>query len=263
MVAITRRQFIKIAGLTGAGFGAAVLLYGYAAPTSTVFGASYSGTRTKDKFVALTFDDGPNEPYTSQVLDILDQFGVKATFFLVGKNVELEPATAQATLSRGHVIGNHTYSHNANHALTSEGEHDIARAERVIHETLGVYPHLYRPPHGKKSPWEMDYTRKHGLAEIEWDISQNDQHRDLDFGKPDPTQFSQAIIEKVSDRSERGSVILLHDGFGTQHGTVKANKSLTVAALPLILEGLQKQGCVFVTVTELLKIEPYTTNFSF
>jgi len=258
---LTRREFLKVAAMASAGVGAAVLVYGYAAPTSTVFGESYSGTNRKSKLVALTFDDGPNEPYTSQVLDTLGQYGVKATFFLVGENVELYPASAQSALARGHVIGNHTYSHNANHALSAEGEHDIAKAEEVIFSKVGVYPRLYRPPHGKKTPWEMAYCKRHGLVEIEWDISQNDQHRELDFGKPDPSQFAKSIIEKVGDRDNRGSIILLHDGYGIQHGTKASNKSLTVAAVPIIIENLQTQGYTFVTVPELLNVISYNSKF--
>ena len=129
---------------------------GYVIPTSPVFGKVYYKGTEHDKVVALTFDDGPNEPYTSEVLDTLDGYNIKGTFFVVGKNVELYSETAKRMVAEGHVLGNHSYSHNANHALTDYGAKDLTMAEKAIFDTVGVKPHLYRPPHGKKSPWELE-----------------------------------------------------------------------------------------------------------
>ena len=95
-----------------------LITYGYVIPTSPVFGKVYYRATEHDKVVALTFDDGPNEPYTSEILDVLDSYNIKGTFFVVGKNVELYPETAKRMIAEGHVLGNHSYSHNANHALT-------------------------------------------------------------------------------------------------------------------------------------------------
>ena len=230
-----------------------VLLYGYYVPTSQVFGKVYYEERTPQKVVALTFDDGPNEPYTSEILDILNHYHIEATFFVVGKNVELCPDTAKRIVSEGHVLENHSYSHNPNHALTDEGYHDVKLAQGVISNIVGVTPHLYRPPHGRKSPWELHSLSHEKLTEVIWSVAANDQHVIAYFGEPSPDIFAKEII----DKAKPGGIILLHDGYGTNHGDAKSDKSLTVRALPQIIEGLQKQGYCFVTVPELLGISAY------
>jgi peptidoglycan/xylan/chitin deacetylase (PgdA/CDA1 family) len=231
----------------------AFIAYGYFIPTSPVFGKVYYEGSSKEKVVALTFDDGPNEPYTSQVLDILDENNIKATFFLIGENVQLYPDAARRILADGDVVGNHSYSHNANHALTEYGARDLIHAEDIIADTLGVVPHLYRPPHGKKSPWELIAIHKEGLIEVTWTVSANDQHEFAFIGKPTPEQFAHEIVS----HTHPGAIILLHDGYGTTHDTSKADRSFTVAALPLIIEQLRAEGYRFVTVPQLLGVSAY------
>lgn len=226
----------------------AVLFYGYIAPGAQVFGKVYSASKTSDKVVALTFDDGLNEPYTSQILDILDSYGVKATFFAIGKNVELYPETARRIIAEGNVLGNHTYSHNANHALIAGSYKDIELAQEVIFKVAGVKPHLCRPPHGKKSPWELQFLKQEKLMEVTWSVFANDQHALAYLGKPSPETFTKEIVSKVKP----GKIILLHDGYGLNHGDVKSDKSLTVEALPMIIEELQRQGYKFVAFLNCL-----------
>ena len=227
--------------------------YGYFEPTSPVFGKVYYGKNTKNKVIALTFDDGPNEPYTSQILDILSSNSIKATFFVIGENVQHDPTSAEKIMADGNVLGNHSYSHDANHALTEFGAKDLEKAEEVINNTLGVRPYLYRPPHGKKSPWELEAVKKLGMIEITWNVSANDQHVFAIFGKPTPNEFAEEIVKEAKP----GSIILLHDGFGTLHDTPKADRSLTVKALPIIIEQLKAEGYSFVTVPQLLHVPAY------
>ncbi|MCR4394373.1 MAG: polysaccharide deacetylase family protein, partial [Dehalococcoidales bacterium] len=172
-----------------------------------IFGKVYTRAFASTKEIALTFDDGPNEPYTSQILDVLKAENVQATFFLIGKNVELYPDVARRIVAEGHVIGNHTYSHNANHAVYPNYYRDIRRAEEVIYQTTGVIPDLYRPPHGKKSPWELEAIKRESYTPILWSIAV----RELS-GKPADTLAAQII-----NRARPGAIILLHDGYGTQH----------------------------------------------
>ncbi len=227
--------------------------YGYFVPASPVFGKVYSqGSRT-EKVVAITFDDGPNEPYTSQILDILKENGIEATFFVIGKNVELYPDIARRILAEGSVLGNHSYTHNANHALSEFGARDLERAEKVIYDITGIEPHLYRPPHGKKTPWELDSLKRNQIIEVLWNASANDQHEVAFIGKPTATEYANAIVKSVHP----GSIILLHDGYGTTHDTAKADKSLTVRALPLIIQQLKDKGYTFVTVPALLNVPAY------
>jgi peptidoglycan/xylan/chitin deacetylase (PgdA/CDA1 family) len=231
----------------------AFALYGYFSPISPVFGLVYYHADTTDKVVALTFDDGPNEPYTSQILDILKKYDIKATFFVIGMNVELYPDVARRIVAEGHTLGNHSYTHDANHALTTFGKRDLIAAQETIYDITGVQPHLYRPPHGKKTPWELDCVKENQLIEVTWSVSVNDQ---VD---PDADQAKAAasFAEKIVKRTQPGSIILLHDGYGTTHNNAQADKSFTVRALTLIIEQLQAQGYRFVTVPVLLQVPAY------
>ena len=230
-----------------------LVAYGYFVPASPVFGKVYSAGSPTQNVVALTFDDGPNEPYTSEILDILNRYDIKATFFVIGRNVELYPETARRIVAEGEVVGNHSYSHDANHAITDFGARDLERAEEVILNNIGISPHLYRPPHGKKSPWELDAVRKDGLIEVVWSVSANDQHILAFWGTPTPELFAQEIVKATKP----GGIILLHDGYGTTHNNAQADRSLTVKALPLIIEQLKAKGYMFVTVPELLDVPAY------
>jgi peptidoglycan/xylan/chitin deacetylase (PgdA/CDA1 family) len=225
----------------------AILCYGYFVPASVVFGKVYSMSSTPDKVIALTFDDGPNEPYTSQILDILEKDNVKATFFLIGKNVELYPDVARRMLADGDVIGNHSFSHNANHALSFSYYKDIAKAEQSIEDATGVEPALYRPPHGRKSPWELGSVKRAGYTEVLWDISTNE------LSKHTPEFLADQIIKK----SKPGGIIDLHDGYGTEHQDARSNKSKTVDMVPIIIDRLQAEGYTFVTVSRILNIPAY------
>jgi peptidoglycan/xylan/chitin deacetylase (PgdA/CDA1 family) len=119
---------------------------------------------------------------------------------------------------------------------------DLAQA--AIYNVTGVRPHLFRPPYGRKTPWELEYVKRKGLVTVTWSVSANDPH------KPP----SDAITEKVLHAARPGAIILLHDGNGIKHG---ADRSRTVAALPQIIESLKAQGYTFVTVPEVLGISPY------
>ncbi len=227
--------------------------YGYFSPVSPVFGEVYYAGNTTEKVVALTFDDGPNGEYTEQILDILDRYGIDATFFVLGQNVELYPDIAKRIIEEGNVLGNHSYSHDANHALTTQGERDLEKAQEVIYNIAGVWPHLYRPPHGKKTPWELDCVEKNNLIEITWSVSYNDQ---ATIGT-DLAQYAVTFANNIVKRASPGSIILLHDGYGLEHNTLFADRSLTILALPLIIEQLQAKGYRFVTVPALLQVPAY------
>jgi len=235
---------------------AGLLVYGYFIPTSEVFGKVYDKAETSDKVIALTFDDGPNEPYTSQILDILKAHNIKASFFVIGENVQRYPDTVKRIVAEGNVLGDHSYFHNANHALTMEGCQDLKIAQKIINETTGLDPALYRPPHGKKSPWELDCVKDEGMAEIMWTDSANELNKYVFFGKPSPEAVAQSIIRKAGP----GKIIDLHDGYGTCHNCSRSDKSVTVEALPLIIEGLQKEGYRFLTVPELVNISAYNNG---
>lgn len=226
-----------------------LVTYGYFVPASPVFGKVYAKvTKPPEKVVALTFDDGPNEPYTSQILDILAQYNIKATFFVIGKNVELYPDTSRCILADGHVVGNHSQNHDANHALSDYGARDMQLAQTTISNVLGVQPHLYRPPHGKKSPWEIQQAKKMGMIEVTWSAS---------IFNETAASSAARIAWKLVNEIDPGEIILLHDGYGTQHDSANADRSFILEALPLIIEQLQAKGYIFVTIPELLSVPAY------
>ena len=230
-----------------------VVAGGYFLPTAPFFGKVYASEKTPDKIIAITFDDGPNEPYTSEILDILSKYNVKATFFVIGENAELYPEIVNKIIADGDVVANHSYSHNANHALTDFGVEDMLRGEDTIFSITGLKPHLYRPPHGKKSPWELEGVKDAGMIEVTWDVAADDEHDFAYFGKPSAQEY----VNEIVNAAKPGGIILLHDGHGLLHNVPRSNESLTVQALPLIIEQLQAKGYQFVTVPSLLNVPAY------
>jgi len=210
-------------------------------PRSSVFGRTYWHVPTHEKVVALTFDDGPNEPYTSQVLEVLKQQNVRATFFLIGENVRTFPAAAVRIVREGHVIGNHTEHHPIPFALesTEKLQAEVASAQETIRSITGCIPRFFRPPQGLRSPWLMSLLESDSLITVTWDDAPGDW---------DPMP-SATIAERTVRDAEPGSIILLHDGMNLTHG---ADQSATVRALPTIIRELRSRGYRFVTVPELL-----------
>lgn len=229
--------------------------YGYFVPAAPVFGKIYNKGPGSEKVVALTFDDGPNEPYTSQILDILKENNIHATFFVIGENAEKYPDVARRIIADGNVIGNHSFSHNPDHALNDYASKDLGLGEQAIYQVTGVLPHLYRPPFGKKTPWELHNVKADSMIEITWSTTANDQHVLAYFGKPKPDGYAKAITNHVHP----GSIILMHDGYGLIHNVTKSDKSLAVEALPIIIAQLKAKGYRFVTVPEMLGVNAYNT----
>ena len=220
--------------LTGLGFAA----FG---PRSSLFGKTYWRGDQSGMLVALSFDDGPNEPCTSRVLDILKREHVHATFFLVGENVRRYPAAAARIVRDGHAVGNHSEHHNIPFALesASELETDVSAAEESIRSATGQLPRLFRPPQGLRSPWLMRVLARDSLITVTWDDAPGDW---------DPLPV-QTIVDRAVADARPGSIILLHDGMNTLHG---ADQSATVQALPAIIQALHARGFRFVTLPELL-----------
>ena len=198
------------------------------------------------KKIALTFDDGPNQPYTSQILDILKTYNIKATFFLIGKNVEAYPEVVKRMVKEGHSIGNHTYSHpELVLKLKSQIERQIKKAEEIIFKVTGIRPYLFRPPYGLDNPWVFVEAEKMGYLIIKWSVSGGNGGKEISYDK---------ILNKVLSKVENGSIILLHDG---NRLIKEADRSQLVRALPLIIEILENKGYQFVTIPELLGLENY------
>lgn len=180
------------------------------------------------KRVALTFDDGPG-PDTDAVLRTLKRFQVKATFFMLGRQVSSNPGTARAVLAQGHELANHSTSH----ALLP-GYSDIARASRIIRSRTGFRPCLFRPPYGATSPSLRSSVKRARMKNVIWDVDTSD------WRLPGARSIERAITRHVRP----GSIVLMHDAGGP--------RGQTVAALPGAIRNLKRRGYRFVTVSELL-----------
>ncbi|MDI6814558.1 MAG: glycosyltransferase [Dehalococcoidales bacterium] len=229
-------------GIEIAAMGTLLIYYGIN-PASQLYGKVCSNGNRNHRYIALTFDDGPNEPYTSQVLNILRQYRVKATFFFIGQNVQRHPEVCQRVLAEGNVIGNHSYHHYKllwlRWGKAAVREIDLAR--QAIYEATGCQPELFRPPHGFRTPWLMHTIRRLGYTVVTWDNMTDDWKAE----KP-----AEEIVEAIVKRARSGSIIVLHDGRGTRQSY---DRSQMLQALPQIIEELRKGGFDFVTVPELIQ----------
>ncbi|HZJ64968.1 MAG TPA: polysaccharide deacetylase family protein [Kofleriaceae bacterium] len=198
-------------------------------------GVIYWHGSTDRNAVALTFDDGPSMPYTAQLLAILDANHVRATFFMIGKNVEQLPAAAKAVADAGHAIGNHTFGHpNLNFERESQVGTELARAESAITAATGMRPRLFRPPYGDVDRFTLHESRQLGYVAVEWSVSSKDWQM----------PGSDAIVANVLRDVHNGAIILMHDGGG--------DRSQTVEAVARLIPELQQRGYELVTVPELL-----------
>ncbi len=181
------------------------------------------------KLVAITFDDGPNNDYTRMLLSGLKERGVKATFFLLGKEVVKYPEIVAEIHADGHLIGTHSYEHvNLKNLCDEAAIEQVDKTNEAIHAITGEYPEYIRPPFGS---WKcnLDYETK--MIEVLWDIDP------LDW----KTNNSDVIAKRVTDKVTENDIILLHD----------ASESSVLAAFKII-DQLEKEGYTFVTVDEIL-----------
>lgn len=216
----------------------AVFIYAFTYPKSEIFGRVYYRLDSNEKKVALTFDDGPNGNSTIRILNILDREHVKGTFFLIGKNVERYPDIAKEIIRRGHIIGNHSYTHAWKIPFDNKKmlDYEIDKTEETIFNTTGIKPNLFRPPHGLRTPWMISVISKKGYKIITWDDMTNDYIN---------TAKSSDISRKIISRARPGSIIALHDGLNLAHGIDRRNAA---EALISIIKELKKMGYTFTTI---------------
>lgn len=197
----------------------------------------YHSVPNETKCIALTFDDGPHPHQTKRILDILDAYGIKATFFMIGVNVENYPDAAREVLARGHEVGNHTYSHCH---LKQHGEEKLEEELRRCQETLericSYRPHLFRPPEGYVSDYLCQCCNRASYRVIHWSVDTRDWE----------VKDAEKISQKVLDQVRSGDIVLMHDYVA---------RSQTPEALEILLPKLLDQGYRFVTVGELLNGE--------
>lgn len=191
--------------------------------------------KTNDKTIALTFDDGPHPVHTPEILDILEEYGIKATFFTIGTNVEQYNDVFRMEYAAGHEIGNHTYSHrNLRKLPYAEVCREIERSEECVYETVEYRTRLLRPPEGAfgdalcKAAAELDYTV------ICWSVDTRD------WAHTPAVEIAENVLSTVKG----GDILLFHD--------YVAGDSPTPEALRMVIPALIEDGYTFVTVSELL-----------
>ncbi|MFD1447979.1 polysaccharide deacetylase family protein [Oceanobacillus profundus] len=191
--------------------------------------------------VALTFDDGPDPRFTNEVLDVLNQYDVPATFFLLGSRAAAYPEIVTRIQNEGHVIGNHTYFHPnlVDEADLGTLEQEVIRTEDELYDMIGYRTHLFRPPYGFLYDELVEQLARMNYSVIGWTVDS------LDWQEDPP----EVIASNVLDIMHPGAIILMHDGAERD-----GDRTNTIESLHQIIPTLQQQGYEFVTVPELLNI---------
>jgi peptidoglycan-N-acetylglucosamine deacetylase len=223
---------------------AAVAAAGYQtmAPTGQWYGMTFTGLPAGSRTLALTYDDGPNDPHTLRLLEVLAKHKVRATFFVIGHYAQKRPDITREILRAGHAIGNHTFNHR--NLIFVSGEQtklELQRCQQALADTTGELPSLFRPPFGGRRPGTLAIARGLGLEPVMWRVAGWDWN-----GRP-----ADYVVEKVRSRIRGGDVILLHDGSQTAFG---ADRSQTVIATDRLIADYQSQGYEFITIPEMSKL---------
>jgi peptidoglycan/xylan/chitin deacetylase (PgdA/CDA1 family) len=210
------------------------------APTGQWFGGTFTGLGRGSKQLALTYDDGPNDPHTLRLLEVLARHHVQATFFLIGRYVEQRPDIVRDLVKAGHVIGNHTFSHPL---LIFKSERELRtqldKCDRALTDAVGEHSNLFRPPFGGRRPTVLRLARQMGLEPIMWNVT------GYDWNAPS----AEHIEHKVTSQVRGGNVILLHDG---GHRDFGADRAYTVTATDRLISRYQAEGYEFVTVPAMM-----------
>ncbi len=206
-------------------------------------GVTFSRVLVSGNFIAITFDDGPHPQNTPRLLDILRARNVKATFYVIGRSVDLYPQIVRRTVAEGHEVGNHSHTHRLLSKLSdSELRTEMARCRDAVSRAAGVTPRTMRPPYGGLLQRQRELVHaEFGYPTILWSVDP------LDWKRPGPGVVTSRIIAGTN----AGGIVLAHD-----------LHSQTVDAMPATLDGLLRRGFKFVTVSQLLtmKIEAATAQ---
>lgn len=193
---------------------------------------------TKSKVIALTFDDGPDPRYTTQIAELLKEYNAKATFFVVGSRVKAHPQVVRQLLEQQHELANHTYTHpDLRRISPAKLREEVLATQEEIYKHTGLRPHLFRPPGGVYNESLVHVAKETGFLVVMWSWHQDTR----DWSDPGVKK----ITNKVLNNARNGDIVLFHDYGG--------NRKQTVDALREIMPELQKRGYQFVTVSELMK----------
>lgn len=216
------------------------------APQSQLYGRTLTHGSDPTQ-IALTFDDGPNDPHTLHLLELLQKNRARATFFLIGKYVRRRPDIARAIHQAGHAIGNHTESHpNLIFTSASRLRHELESCSRAIEDTIGAKVTLFRPPFGGRRPAVLRLARSLGLEPAMWSVT------GYDWRSLSSEEIVHNVTRSLASRRHRpqGEIVLLHDGSHLQFG---ANRAFTVQATRTLLETYAAQKQQFVNLSDFKK----------
>lgn len=210
------------------------LVYASYSIEANIYVKSYCKNPRAINKIALTFDDGPHPIYTPMVLDILDRYNIKATFFLIGREAEKYPNLVGDILKRGHSIGNHTYSHSVTFTFcnTNKVIQDMLKCNNILHNETRCNIKYFRPPFGVTNLNIAKGIKKLNMQSIGWSI------RSLDTMGKD----NEVVCNRVIERLHNGAIILLHD-----------NREKIVDLLNMIITESYNKGFSFVSLQELQK----------
>jgi peptidoglycan-N-acetylglucosamine deacetylase len=215
--------------------------YNCYSPTSQLYGSTIA-YGTDPRQICLTYDDGPNDPHTLHLLDVLEKHQVRATFFLIGQFVKMRPEIARAVVSAGHVIGNHTYSHpSLLWCSAASVRQELETCDREIEEATGVKVNLFRPPFGARRPAVLKIARSFGYMPVMWSVTC------FDWKETTPEGVERNAIRQITKQRDRGKIVLLHDG---GHWNMGVDRAHTVAATDRLIQRYKSEGYRFVTLPE-------------
>jgi peptidoglycan/xylan/chitin deacetylase (PgdA/CDA1 family) len=228
--------------LTGLASAAAVAAgYQCMAPTGQWCGRTFTGLPRGTRQLALTYDDGPNDPHTLRLLEVLATYDVRATFFLIGRYVRQHPEIVREIVNAGHVVGNHSFGHPLLiFKSAAEIRQELSDCRAALQDTIGEHSNFFRPPFGGRRPAVLRIARELGLVPIMWNVT------GFDWNAPP----SAVIEQKVAKQIRGGDVILLHDGGHKQMG---ADRAQTVLATDRLIAKYKSEGYEFVTVPQMMQ----------
>ncbi len=230
---------LAIAGATAASYAG----YACMAPHSQLYGRTLTHGSDPSE-MALTYDDGPNDPYTRRLLDVLARHNARATFFLIGKYVRQRPDIARAIQQAGHAIGNHTYTHpNLIFASPARLRKELEDCSKALNDALGEYQPLFRPPFGGRTPMVLNAARRMGLEPVMWSVTAYDWS-----AKSPETILGHIERQTAPAKPAQSEVVLLHDGGHLAFGT---DRQPTIEATRQLLERYTPEGKRFVSIPEL------------
>ena len=211
------------------------------APTGQWYGHTFASLARGTRQLALTYDDGPNDPHTLRLLEVLARHNVRATFFLIGRFVQQRPDIVREIVKAGHVIGNHTFTHPLlTFKSAAEVRKELTDCRSAIQDAIGEHSNLFRPPFGGRRPAVLRIARELGLEPIMWNVT------GYDWNAPPAV----VIEKKVSSQIRGGDVILLHDGGHRQMG---ADRSQTVLATDHLITRYKSEGYGFATIPQMIE----------